>query len=121
MPSNKIPAWQTGKASAPDDEIVVLTHSWDEIRRLMWHYVGIVRNEKRLQRALNRLAVIRQELDRYYWDYQINSDLIEVRNLALVAWLTSKCALSRKESRGTHFNFDYPQANADKKRDTILP
>ena len=121
IPANNIPAWQTGKASAPDDEVVVLTHTWDEIRRLMWHYVGIIRSEKRLQRALNRLAVIRQELDRYYWDYQINSDLIEVRNLALVAWLTSKCALSRKESRGTHFNFDYPQANADKKRDTILP
>lgn len=115
-----IPPWDSGSA-APPDELVVLSHTWDEIRRLMWHYVGIVRSEKRLARALSRISVIRSELDEYYWNYQLTEQLLEVRNLALVAWLTVRCALSRKESRGIHYTLDFPAPDQrGKPRDTIL-
>jgi L-aspartate oxidase len=113
-----ITPWNKGKALSPD-EGVVLTHLWDEIRRLMWHYVGIVRTEKRLQRALSRISSIRQELDEYYWSYEVNANLLEVRNLSQVAWLTIRCALSRKESRGIHFTLDYPKTS-EFGRDSIL-
>lgn len=119
LPTPRIPPWQEGKAVPPTDEMVVLSHTWDEIRRLMWHYVGIVRSEKRLKRAMDRMAVIRRELDRYYWDYQMTAGLIEVRNLALTGWMTIQCAISRKESRGIHYNLDYPDADSEGK-DTIL-
>lgn len=119
FPTPRIPPWQEGKAVPPADELVVLNHTWDEIRRLMWHYVGIVRSEKRLKRAMDRMAVIIQELDRYYWDYQITASLIEVRNLALTGWMTIQCAINRKESRGIHYNLDYPHAD-EYGKDTIL-
>ncbi len=113
-----LPAWNKGRA-LPTDERVILTHFWDEIRRLMWHYVGIVRSEKRLKRALSRVTAILQELDEYYWDYEVDANFLEVRNLAQVAWLTIRCALSRKESRGIHFTLDYPK-RSDPARDTII-
>ncbi len=116
--SVKIPPWNKGYA-IPTDEGVILTHFWDEIRRLMWHYVGIVRSEKRLKRALSRVTAILQELDEYYWHYEVDANLLEVRNLAQVAWLTIRCALARKESRGIHFNLDYPD-KSDPARDTII-
>jgi L-aspartate oxidase len=103
-----VPAWHP-QGTAPADEMVVLSHVWDEIRRLMWHYVGIVRSDKRLKRALSRINALREELDTYYWDYRVTDSLLEVRNLALVAALTIRCAIARKESRGIHFNIDYPQ------------
>ena len=102
-----VPDWDSGKA-VPPDELVVLSHTWDEIRRLMWHYVGIVRTDKRLARALAKIDAIRHELNMYYWDYQVSDEFLEVRNLADVAHLTIRCAISRKESRGIHFNADYP-------------
>ncbi len=115
-----VPDWDVGSA-VPQDELVMLTHAWDEIRRLMWNYVGIVRSDARLTRALSRITALREELDSYYWEYQVTDQLLEVRNLALVAWLTVRCAMARKESRGIHFNIDYPEAQtALPPRDTIL-
>ena len=115
-----VPAWNT-RGAAPADEMVVLSHMWDEIRRLMWHYVGIVRSDNRLQRALSRIAALREELDRYYWDYQITDALLEVRNLAVVAALTVRCAIARKESRGIHYTLDFPEVNDQTgRKDTIL-
>ena len=115
-----VPDWKP-QGNAPADEMVVLSHIWDEIRRLMWHYVGIVRSDKRLKRALSRITVIREELDSYYWDYQVTDALIEVRNLAQVAALTIRCAIARKESRGIHYNLDYPEPrDREWLKDTVL-
>ena len=120
LPEVTVPEWDT-RGSAPADELVVLSQTWDEIRRLMWHYVGIVRSDKRLRRALRRIAVLREELESYYWDYQVTDALLEVRNLAVVAQLTIRCATARKESRGIHFNLDWPKLDEQlPPRDTVL-
>ncbi len=110
--------WRLG-VDPPEDEPVVISHAWDEIRRLMWNYVGIVRSERRLKRALDRLGVIRQEIDDYWWQYKPTPNVLEVRNLSLVAWLTVRCAMARKESRGIHFMLDYPE-KLDSARDIVL-
>jgi L-aspartate oxidase len=98
----------------------VITQVWEEIRRLMWNYVGIVRSSKRLMRARKRLDLLDQEIDDYYWDFQITGDLVELRHIATVASLVVDCALRRRESRGLHTTLDYPKTDPRCLRDTVL-
>ncbi len=116
----KVKEWDAG-AAGPSDEMVVVSHNWEELRRLMWNYVGIVRTGKRLARAHRRLDLLREEIREYYWTFKVTRDVIELRNIADVAHLIVECASRRKESRGLHYTLDYPALDDHNwLRDTVI-
>ena len=116
--SPEIPFWDETQVTNSDEDVII-SHNWEELRRFMWDYVGIVRTDKRLQRARRRVQLLQQEVTEYYSNYRISSDLLELRNLIQVADLMIQCAIRRKESRGLHYTLDYPE-QAEQAIDTVL-
>jgi len=115
----RLPAWRTNGAVAPKEQ-VIFDHNWDALRRVLWDYMGIVRSDERLKRAATMVGVLRDQIERDYWRYRLDSDLVELRNIGLVADLMVACALRRKESRGLHYNVDHPRTLDRFRRDTML-
>jgi L-aspartate oxidase len=117
-PLPDIPDWDDTQVT-DSDEAVVIAHNWDELRRFMWDYVGIVRTTKRLVRAKHRVKLLREEIQEFYGNYRVSNDLLELRNLVDVADVIIRSALLRKESRGLHYSLDYPEA-LPRAFDTVL-
>ncbi len=117
-PAGDLPSWDASQVTDSDEDVII-AHNWDELRRFMWDYVGIVRTNKRLQRAQHRVRLLLSEIDEFYSNYKVSRDLIELRNLALVAELMIRSAMLRHESRGLHYTLDYPEM-LEEARDTIL-
>jgi L-aspartate oxidase len=113
-----LPGWDESRVTDADEEVII-AHNWDELRRTMWNYVGIVRTTKRLERARHRIRLLQDEIGEFYSNFRVSNDLIELRNLVLTAELIVRCALARKESRGLHFSRDYPDTLPEA-RDTVL-
>src|SRR5258706_5816994 len=113
-----VPPWDGSRVTNADEEVII-SHNWDELRRFMWDYVGIVRTDKRLERALHRINLLKDEIQDYYANFRVSNDLIELRNLVQTAELIVRCAMARKESRGLHYSADYPQTLAEA-RDTVM-
>ena len=110
--------WDESRVTHSDEDVII-SHNWDELRRFMWDYVGIVRSKKRLERAEHRVKLLQSEIQEYYSNYKIGKNLIELRNLVLVSDLIIRCAKQRKESRGLHFTLDHPELSKIAK-DTIM-
>ncbi|KPJ67864.1 MAG: L-aspartate oxidase [Coxiella sp. DG_40] len=117
--AKKIPSWNESWVKDSNEEVFVL-HNWEEIRHFMWDYVGIVRSNKRLQRAAHRIALLKKEIQEYYGNFRVNKNLLELRNLIIVADLIVRSAQRRKESRGLHYTLDYPKEAPGKPKNTIL-
>jgi L-aspartate oxidase len=115
-----IPEWDESRVTDPDERIVV-AHNWDELRRFMWDYVGIVRTDKRLERAAHRIDLLKEEIRDYYSNFKVSSDLLELRNLVTVADLTVQCALNRRESRGLHYTLSHPKTKRIARDSVIVP
>ncbi|MFC6053762.1 L-aspartate oxidase [Acinetobacter portensis] len=118
--SPAVPAWDDSQVTHPDEDVVIL-QNWDELRQTMWNYVGIVRTNKRLERALHRIEMLKHEISEYYQDYKVSKNLIELRNLVLVSEMIVRCAMQRKESRGLHYTLDYPDQMDDLQRTVLSP
>jgi L-aspartate oxidase len=103
-----LPPWDESRVTDADEEVVI-SHNWDELRRFMWDYVGIVRTTKRLKRARHRIRLLMREIDEFYENFRVSHDLIELRNLVVTADLIVRCAMRRKESRGLHYSRDFPR------------
>ncbi len=119
-PLPALPAWDESRVTDADEEIVI-SHNWDELRRFMWDYVGIVRTNKRLERALHRIDLLKVEINEYYRNFHVSNDLLELRNLVLTAELIVRCAMARHESRGLHFSRDYPALLPNAENTVLVP
>ena len=118
--SPTVPAWDDSQVTNPDEDVVIL-QNWDELRQTMWNYVGIVRTNKRLERALHRIEMLKNEISEYYQDYKVSKNLIELRNLVLVSEMIVRCAIKRKESRGLHYTLDHAEQLNDLQRTVLNP
>jgi L-aspartate oxidase len=119
--SSDIRPWPDGRVGRVSTEAVLISHSWDEIRRFMWNYVGLVRSDQRLAMAAKRLELVKNEIDDFFRNFEVNADLIEVRNISVVADLIIRCASLRKESRGLHYSLSWPERDDSRfLKDTVL-